>query len=108
MGHNDNNVRILNLAYRVRDAIPGTQIVMAPTDPDLRNYNVRFDKLAGLLDGRTFSSGRARDFRKCSMRFAPAASTRTIAVGTRCSSTGFLLDVERTYREMAMDGRVLS
>ncbi|MCU0690290.1 MAG: NAD-dependent epimerase/dehydratase family protein, partial [Polyangiaceae bacterium] len=40
VGHNDANVRILNLAYRVRDAIPGTQIVLAPTDPDLRNYNV--------------------------------------------------------------------
>src|SRR5206468_1242841 len=52
VGSSDNNVRIKNLAYRVRDVIPGTEVVMAPTDPDLRDYNVGFDKVGELLDFR--------------------------------------------------------
>ena len=107
VGHDANNVRILNLAYRVRDVIPGTQIVMAPTDPDLRNYNVRFEKLAGLVDGNKFRTvelgidevlGALRGGRvdPDDRRWYTLQQYR------------FLLDVERTYREMAMDGRVLS
>ena len=107
VGHDDSNVRILNLAYRVRDAIPGTQIVMAPTDPDLRDYNVRFEKLWGLLMGRSFrtieygieevlGALRAGQVDPDDRRWYTLAQYR------------FLLDVERTYQEMAMDGRVLS
>ena len=33
VGSDANNVQILNLAFRVRDAIPGTEVVHAPTDP---------------------------------------------------------------------------
>lgn len=44
------NVQILNLAFRVRDAIPGTEIVHAPTDPDLRDYHVAFEKIHQTLD----------------------------------------------------------
>src|SRR5205807_911993 len=43
VGSDQNNVQILNLAFRVRDAIPGTEVVHAPTDPDLRDYHVSFD-----------------------------------------------------------------
>jgi len=45
VGATQNNVQILNLAFRVRDAIPGTEVVHAPTDPDLRDYNVSFEKI---------------------------------------------------------------
>ena len=45
VGSTANNLRILNLAFRVRDAIPGTEIVHAATDPDLRDYNVSFEKI---------------------------------------------------------------
>src|SRR5580700_6775827 len=38
VGTDTNNIQVLNLAFRVRDAIPGTEIVHAPTDPDLRDY----------------------------------------------------------------------
>jgi len=53
VGSTDNNVQILNLAFRVRDAIPGTEVVHAPTDPDLRDYNVSFEKIEKVLDYRT-------------------------------------------------------
>src|SRR5271166_4295547 len=52
VGSDANNVQILNLAFRVRDAVPGTEVVHAPTDPDLRDYNVSFDKIHGALSFR--------------------------------------------------------
>ena len=53
VGSNQNNVQILNLAFRVRDAVPGTEVVHAPTDPDLRDYNVSFEKIHHALDYTT-------------------------------------------------------
>jgi nucleoside-diphosphate-sugar epimerase len=53
VGSTQNNVQILNLAFRVRDAVPGTEVVHAPTDPDLRDYNVDFDKVHAKLDYTT-------------------------------------------------------
>lgn len=107
VGHEDNNVRILNLAYRVRDAIPGTQIVLAPTDPDLRNYNVRFDKLRALLHDRPF-----RTIEHGIEEVLEAMRRGRVDPDERRWYTlqqyRFLLDVEKTYREVAMDGHVLS
>lgn len=107
VGHDDSNVRILNLAYRVRDAVPNTQIVMAPTDPDLRNYNVRFEKLAGFLRGKPF-----RTIEQGIDEVLVALRSGRVDPDDRRWYTleqyRFLIDVERTYREMAMDGRVLS
>jgi nucleoside-diphosphate-sugar epimerase len=56
VGSDQNNVQILNLAFRVRDAVPGTEVVHAPTDPDLRDYNVSFDKIHRVLPFRTDKS----------------------------------------------------
>src|SRR4029077_6007942 len=53
VGSDAGNVQILNLAFRVRDAIPGTEVVHAPTDPDLRDYNVAFEKIQKVLGYRT-------------------------------------------------------
>lgn len=50
VGSTENNVQILNLAFRVRDAIGNTEVVHAPTDPDLRDYNVAFDRVRQELD----------------------------------------------------------
>jgi nucleoside-diphosphate-sugar epimerase len=107
VGHDDANVRILNLAYRVRDAIPGTQIVMAPTDPDLRNYNVRFEKLWGLIEGahfRTIEHGIEEVLGALRSGRVDPDDRRWYTL----SQYRFLLEVERTYRDLAMEGRVLS
>ena len=50
VGANQNNLQIRNLAYRIRDRIPGTEINMTETDPDLRTYNVCFDRIRDELD----------------------------------------------------------
>ncbi len=107
VGHDNNNVQILNLAYRIRDAVSGTQIVMAPTDPDLRNYNVRFDKLAALLNAKGF-----RTVEHGIQEVLEALRSGKVDPDDRRWYTlqqyRFLLEVERTYSEMAMEGRVLS
>jgi nucleoside-diphosphate-sugar epimerase len=107
VGHEANNIRVLNLAYRVRDALPNTQIVMAPTDPDLRDYNVKFGKLHELLPDRVF---RTVDY-----------GIQEVLGALRSGEIDpdeprwytlrhykFLADVERTYREVAIDGAILA
>lgn len=107
VGHQDNNVRILNLAYRVRDIVPGTQIVMAPTDPDLRDYNVHFDRLAGLWPGHSF-----RPIEVGIQEVLDALRSGAVDPDDRRWYTleqyRFLAEVERTWRDVAIGGSVLS
>jgi nucleoside-diphosphate-sugar epimerase len=107
VGSSSNNVRIKNLAYRVRDLIPGTEIVMAPTDPDLRDYNVGFDKVGDLLDFRP-----ARTIEDGISEVLGALRAGAVDPDDRRWYTlrqyQFLADVERTFNDVAMDGRVLS
>jgi nucleoside-diphosphate-sugar epimerase len=107
VGSTDNNVRIKNLAYRVRDLVPGTEIVMAPTDPDLRDYNVAFERVAELLDFRP-----ARTIESGISEILHALQTGAIDPDDRRWYTlrqyQFLADVERTFNDVAMEGRVLS
>jgi nucleoside-diphosphate-sugar epimerase len=107
VGSTDNNVRIKNLAYRVRDLVPGTEIVMAPTDPDLRDYNVAFDRVGELLDFRP-----SRTIENGVTEILHALQAGTIDPDDRRWYTlrqyQFLADVERTFNDVAMEGRVLS
>jgi nucleoside-diphosphate-sugar epimerase len=107
VGSTENNVRIKNLAYRVRDLVPGTEVVMAPTDPDLRDYNVSFDKLAELLDFRP-----SRTIEDGISEVLAALRSGTVDPDDRRWYTlrqyQFLAEVERTFNGVAMDGRVLS
>jgi nucleoside-diphosphate-sugar epimerase len=107
VGSTENNVRIKNLAYRVRDLVPGTEIVMAPTDPDLRDYNVSFDKIGVLLGYRP-----ARAIEDGINEVLSALRSGAVDPDDRRWYTlrqyQFLAEVERTFNSVAMDGRVLS
>ena len=62
---------------------------MAPTDPDLRDYNVAFNRMGELLDfrpTRTIEDGITEILERAAQR---ARSIPTIAAGTRCASTNF-------------------
>ncbi len=107
VGADSNNVQILNLAFRVRDAVPGTEVVHAPTDPDLRDYNVSFDKIGRVLGYETESSvddgirevlGALRD------GVVDPDDRRWYTL----RQYGFLRDAERAHRELAIDGKLLS
>lgn len=107
VGSTANNVQILNLAFRVRDAIPGTEVAHAPTDPDLRDYNVNFDKIQRVLD---FSTKRTID-----------DGVREVLEALRNGQLDpddrrwytlkqylFLREAERVSAEIGIDGRLLS
>ena len=106
VGSDANNVQILNLAFRVRDAVPGTEVVHAPTDPDLRDYNVSFDKIhrelpfraeRGIDDGIREVLGALRD------GSVDPDERRFYTL----KQYVFLRDAERAIRDLAIDGGLL-
>jgi nucleoside-diphosphate-sugar epimerase len=107
VGSDSGNVQILNLAFRVRDAIPGTEVVHAPTDPDLRDYNVAFTKAHALLGFRAKHSiddgirevlGALRD------GLVDPDERRWYTLRQYL----FLREAERAHAELALDGLLLS
>jgi nucleoside-diphosphate-sugar epimerase len=107
VGSDANNLRILQLAYRVRDQIPGTEVVMAPTDPDLRDYHVAFGRLErelGFTPRVSIDDGIAEVH-------SALREGRVDPLDRRCYTLkqyGFLVEVERTLAAIALDGHVLS
>lgn len=106
IGSTSNNVQILNLAFRVRDAIPGTEVVHAPTDPDLRDYNVNFDKVQRVLD---YSTKRSID--DGIKEILEALKEGRLDPDERRWYTLkqylFLREAERTVADIAINGHVL-
>ena len=106
VGSDAGNVQILNLAFRVRDAVPGTEVVHAPTDPDLRDYNVAFDKVQRVLG---FTADRSID----DGIHEVLAALREGAVDPEerrhytLRQYVFLREAERAHRDLAIEGRLL-
>jgi nucleoside-diphosphate-sugar epimerase len=107
VGSDAGNVQILNLAFRVRDAVPGTEVVHAPTDPDLRDYNVSFEKAQRVLgfearhpvdDGIREVLGSLRD------GSVDPDDRRWYTLRQYV----FLREAERAHRELAIDGALLA
>ncbi len=48
-GSNMHNFRIVDLAYKVKEALGAVKIEVAPEDPDKRDYNVDFSKVHNVL-----------------------------------------------------------
>jgi nucleoside-diphosphate-sugar epimerase len=107
VGSDAGNVQILNLAFRVRDAVPGTEVVHAPTDPDLRDYNVSFDKIRRILD---FQPERSVDdgIREVLDALREGAVDPDDRRWYTLRQYVFLRDAERAHRDLAIDGRLLS
>ncbi len=106
-GGDDNNVRIQQLAYRVRDQVPGTEIVMAPTDPELRDYNVSFARIRselGYLPERSIDDGIAEVLLALREGKIDPDDRR----GYTRQQYLFLSEIERTYERLALDGKILS
>lgn len=107
VGSDANNVQIMNLALRVRDAVPGTEVVRAQTDPDLRDYNVAFDRAhteLGLMVEKTVDDG---------IREVLAALHSGVVdpEDRRCYTLRqyvFLREAEKAHRELAIDGDLLT
>jgi nucleoside-diphosphate-sugar epimerase len=107
VGSDGNNVRILNLAYRVRDHIPGTEIVMAPTDPDLRDYNVCFDRVRQDL-GFTAEVSIDQGIEEILQALRSGKLDPDDRHGYTLRQYVFLSEVEKTFQSLAIDGRILT
>jgi nucleoside-diphosphate-sugar epimerase len=107
VGTTTNNIRILNLAYRIRDAIPGTQVEISGSDPDLRDYNVNFDKIERVLG---WKPTRDIDFgiREVLEGLRDGRLDPDDRLGYTLKQYQFLSEVERTFRAVALDGKVLN
>ncbi len=107
VGSDSSNVQILNLAFRVRDAIPGTEIVHAPTDPDLRDYNVNFEKIRRVLGYETtvtIDDG----IREVLAALRDGQLDPDERRWYTLKQYLFLREAERVISELAVDGRLLS
>ncbi len=106
VGSDTNNVQILNLAFRVRDAVPGTEIVHAPTDPDLRDYNVSFEKIERVLGFRaekTVDDG----IREVLSALHEGAVDPDERRWYTLKQYVFLREAERAHRDLSIDGTLL-
>ena len=107
VGADTSNVQILNLAFRVRDAIPGTEVVHAPTDPDLRDYNVSFAKAHAVLGFRE-----QHDIDHGIREVLGALKDGSVDPDERRWYTLrqylFLRDAERAVADLGIDGKILS
>jgi nucleoside-diphosphate-sugar epimerase len=107
VGSDAGNVQILNLAFRVRDAVPGTEVVHAPTDPDLRDYNVSFDKVHRVLGFRAEKS-----IDDGIREVLGALRDGVVDPEERKHYTMrqyvFLREAERAHRELSIEGKLLS
>jgi nucleoside-diphosphate-sugar epimerase len=106
VGSDTNNVQILNLAFRVRDAIPGTEVVHAPTDPDLRDYNVAFEKIARVLGFRPEKSI-DDGIREVLGALREGAVDPEERRNYTLRQYVFLREAERAHSELALEGRLL-
>jgi len=107
VGASENNVQILNLAYRVRDVVGETEVAFADTDPDLRSYNVAFDRIRHVLDftpRRTIDQGIREVLAALREGRVDPDDRRWYTL----KQYRFLADVERTWKAVALDGSVLS
>jgi nucleoside-diphosphate-sugar epimerase len=107
VGSDANNVQILNLAFRVRDAVPGTEVVHAPTDPDLRDYNVSFEKVKR---GLGFAAERSVDdgIREVLGALREGVVDPDDRRWYTLRQYVFLREAERAHRDLAIDGKLLT
>jgi nucleoside-diphosphate-sugar epimerase len=107
VGSDQNNVQILNLAFRVRDVVPGTEVVHAPTDPDLRDYNVSFDKVHRVLAFRAESSV-DDGIREVLAALRDGVIDPDDRRWYTLKQYLFLREAERAHSELSIDGKLLA
>jgi nucleoside-diphosphate-sugar epimerase len=107
VGSDAGNVQILNLAFRVRDAVPGTEVVHAPTDPDLRDYNVSFEKVQKVLP---FHAEKSVDdgIREVLAALREGGVDPDERRFYTLKQYVFLREAEQAHRELSLDGALLT
>lgn len=106
VGSDDNNLRIMNLAYRVRDKVPGTRVEHVSTDPDLRDYNVSFERVSREL-GFKAMWGIDQGIQELLEALRNGSIDPLDRRGYTREQYEFLKEVERSVSELALGGTVL-
>jgi nucleoside-diphosphate-sugar epimerase len=104
VGSNDQNYQIYRLAQMVRDVIPHTDLEMVPDDPDKRTYNVSFDKIYNVLGYRVEKTP-YEGIVEVKQALEQGRTEDTIKTKT-VHYYQYLLDAERTLKEISYDGRI--
>src|ERR1019366_638631 len=107
VGSDASNVQILNLAFRVRDAVPGTEVVHAPTDPDLRDYNVSFEKIdreLGYKAEHTIEDGIREVLRALRDGMVDPDERRWYTM----KQYVFLREAEQAHKDLSLEGQLLT
>jgi nucleoside-diphosphate-sugar epimerase len=104
VGSNDQNYQIFRLAQMVRDVIPHTDLEMVPDDPDKRTYNVSFDKIHDVLGFRVEKTP-YEGIVEVKQALEQGRTEDTIKTKT-VHYYQYLLDAERTLKEISYDGRI--
>jgi len=105
IGSNGQNYQVLQVAHIVQQHVPGTEIVVAPDDPDKRNYNVCFDRAAETLQFQT-----TRSVEEGISEVKLGLQRGSIDPSDiRCSTVKYykyLIDADRLLNEIKLDGRL--
>jgi nucleoside-diphosphate-sugar epimerase len=106
VGSNENNSRIVNLAYTIREALPfEIQVKIAPDDADKRNYRVKFDKIATALKFRPDWGIREGALEVYSaLKTGEVWDTPDTVTLNRYT---YLLEAERLLKDVVLRGKVL-
>jgi nucleoside-diphosphate-sugar epimerase len=104
VGSNEQNYQIYRLAQMVRDVIPHTELEVVPDDPDKRTYNVAFDKIRDVLDFQVEKSP-YEGIVEVKQALEQGRTEDTIKTKT-VHYYQYLLDAERTLREVSYNGRI--
>lgn len=106
IGHNDQNLQVLSIAYTVREALPfQIRIEKASADADKRNYRVCFDKVLGRLGFQPDISPA-----EGAKEVYQALKTGRVSPGLRTSTVQwykYLLEADRIIQSVKLGGKLL-
>ncbi len=106
VGSNEQNYKILTLAYIIRENIPfPLQVEVMPGDKDKRNYKVSFDKIHDILgfSCRYSLEDGVREIYQALKRGSTNAGLKTLTVGWY----KYLLEMEDVIEEIQLEGKLL-
>jgi nucleoside-diphosphate-sugar epimerase len=104
VGSSEQNFKVYRVAQMVRDVVAHTEVELVPDDPDKRDYNVSFEKIAKVLDfkvQRTPYEG-CVEIKQALERGIVDDHIRTKTV----EYYRYLLDAERLLRDVSREGAV--
>ncbi len=105
LGSNDQNYQVFQIANIIKGLLPDVEVIMAPDDPDKRTYNVNFDKIHNDLGFKAKHSARDGAQEIIEALNYGVLDPEDIRART-IEHYKFLLRVEDTMAELAINGRI--